>query len=325
MQGASVELYLAIATMLKLGGQLAFEADRATKLDSDYTRCSEELRRERTALQNLEITLSKEKELLVAEKHVSRELQATIESLAHKSNNAEATAALYDREKTKLGARILELEQELRQSNTRAAPSGIPRPGRRRSSSVQDFHTHTAQQEVHDLRKEVASKDANLRTVTERLEAAIAKLSTAQSNLMKTENEKIANEKQLHAQIQQLKAHLEEKEYELQAMVAQGNGGGEREDELIRRVEEDEATIAALQEALQREQRSASNAAALEKHKLEEKLRIQEAQLRELEGRTFELVREKEEALGELEEARSRVDTATNDLRAQEVQHRYAS
>jgi myosin protein heavy chain len=270
-------------------------------------------------MRNAEITLSKERQQLEAEKHSARELQAIIETLSHTSDNASANATALLREKTKLEARVREMEQEIRETRVRNAPSGLPRPGRRRSSSVQDTRTNSAQQELRDAHKSLAEKDDELRALRSKLETAKVKLETAESALMKVENEKIANEKSLRSRLQELQSLVEERDDELNYLRSERADCG-REEELVRRVEEDEAKIEALQRALRQEQQFRSNQGTLDK--MEERVKVQLTKIREIEDRNVELVAEREEALAAQDDLRRKVAQLNTTLQERNEQDR---
>lgn len=179
-----------------------------------------------------------------------------------------------------------------------APASAIPRKAvRPRSSSVStsNFKNTLVKQELGDTRALLTTKDSGLRIAND-------KLARTQTELIQSQNERIAMEKKLKRQINELEASLEEKEDELEMLRAQqGDGGREREEELMKRVEEDEAKIMALERLVGESHRMASVKDALER--TERQLKIESKKVVEGERRCVELVREKEEALDELEAA----------------------
>jgi DNA repair exonuclease SbcCD ATPase subunit len=243
------------------------------------------------ASENLQATLDIANQKLKDRELAVREFETTLEGLSRRSNDERSLTAKLEREKSVAESRIRELEASLRQATASAQTSSIPvrtqgRAARPRSSSVYPgIH-----QELNDSRALLAKKEAELRSVNE-------KLSRVQTQLNKAENEKAATEKRMSTELRQIQASLEEKQDEIDDLKAQqaGDGGGvaEREDALLKRIDEDCCAIATLEEALKKSQR---------------KLQIEAAKLAEAETRQVELVREKEEALDELEGAEIRIE-----------------
>ncbi|KAJ4472596.1 hypothetical protein C8J55DRAFT_434732, partial [Lentinula edodes] len=99
---------------------------------------------------------------------------------------------------------------------------------------------------------------------------------------------------------------LAEREEELRYLREQGGAGGlEREEELIKRIDEDDAKIQTLERLI-----GDAHDLPLLREKLakcEEKLRSEISRVSQLEGQNFELVQEKEKALNDLKEERGRI------------------
>jgi DNA repair exonuclease SbcCD ATPase subunit len=227
--------------------------------------------------------LSAAQDKIKQEELAARGLQATIDTLSYQSDDFTNRTAKLEREKTVAEARIRELEANLRQATAEPSAtivSRIPGRGRKRSSSV----SPSLQQELNDVRAVLSKKEADLRVVTD-------KLTRTQTDLTRVSNEKIAMEKRMQTQLEALQASYDEKEEELQFVKEQqGDGGLAREEELLQRVEEDEAKILAL-EMLLRD--SGDN------KQLKQTLK----KAADAEARQIELVKEKEQALDELENA----------------------
>ncbi|KII94276.1 hypothetical protein PLICRDRAFT_36532 [Plicaturopsis crispa FD-325 SS-3] len=277
--------------------KLAHEANRALKLERDYARCSEDLRNEKIHAQNAAEALTAAQDKIKAEELASRELQTAIDTLSHRSDAASASQLKLEREKATLEARVRELQVEARPQ--RPPSTGIPRPARARSSSVNNFNTPNLEHELAEVRAASAKKDADLRS-------AGTKLARVQADLMKIENEKIAMEKEMQRRILDLENSLEEKEDELEHFRAQGGGcSREREEELLQRIDEDEAKIAAMETLLGDAQNMDKMKMALQK--TEQQLRAEIAKVSRSEATHVELVREKEAALDHLEDARTEI------------------
>jgi myosin protein heavy chain len=230
----------------------------------------------------------------------TRNLQATLEKISHTSDEHKARGDRLEREKSMLDARVKELETQLRQT-----PKHLPTttPNRReisrpRSSSLSNFRLSTLEQDLIEARTSLATKDTELRTLHQ-------KLSQVENDLITVDNEKSAMEKKFKAEVGELQAILEEKEEEL-CYLKELQGDTGREEDLLRRIDEDDAKIEALEMMLRGTEDS---------KQLKEKLQRVEGQvcrerkhIAELEDRQIQLVREKEEALDELEEARRNID-----------------
>ncbi|KAK7063994.1 Wd40 containing snare-dependent exocytosis protein [Favolaschia claudopus] len=289
--------------------KLNHETTRAVSLESTLAKCTEDLRNENLAAQNAAAALLGVQEKLRAKDLETRALESTLESLSHTSNSSNARGTKLEKEKTTLEARVRELEGNLRQLSspapTAATPSRHRTPSRRRSSSVSDTRITTLEQDLKDARTSLAQRDTELRTAT-------AKLTQAQSGLVKVENEKVASDKRLHAEIRDLRVALQEKEEDLRYLRDQQGDGG-REDELLKRIDEDDAKIAALEKLLALAPETKTLKEKL--RRLEQKLVIESERAVEMDVRQVELVREKEEALDEREEAQARIAQLSEELR----------
>jgi hypothetical protein len=135
------------------------------------------------------------------------------------------------------------------------------------------------------------------------LRTAHEKLGRAQTELVQTQNEHIAMERRMKKQISELQESLEVKEDELENMRAQqGDGGREREEELMKRVEEDEAKIMALEMLVSENHKLMSIKDAL--GKVEKQLKVESQRAEESERRCAELVKQKEVGMVDLKQAR---------------------
>ncbi|KAJ7103250.1 hypothetical protein B0H15DRAFT_767432, partial [Mycena belliarum] len=300
------------ATLNETLHKLNNETTRAVALESSLAKCTEDLQNESLAAQNATAALANAHDKLRAKDLEARELETTLISISHKSEALNARGTKLEKEKGTLEARVRELEGNLRQLSPLAPTVATParqRAARRRSSSLSDTRLVGLEQDVKDARASLAQKETELR-------AATTKLAQVQTDLLKLENDKLASEKRVQIEIRDLRLALQEKNEDLEYIKEQQGDGG-REDELLKRIDEDEAKIATLESILGQ---------ASETQSLKERLRRQEQQLvaeseriAELEGRHIELVREKEEALDEVEAAQEQISQLSETLRQKET------
>ncbi|KAJ7109927.1 hypothetical protein C8R44DRAFT_800953 [Mycena epipterygia] len=294
--------------------KLNHEATRAVTLESTLAKCTDDLRNEATAAQNAAAALAGAHEKLRAKDLEARELEATLQSISYKSDTLNTRGTKLEKEKSTLEARVRELEGDLRQLSSPAPTATTPArqratAARRRSSSVSDTRLITLEQDFKDARASLAQKETELR-------AATAKLAQVQNELVKVENDKVASDKRLQAEIRDLRVALQEKSEDLEYMKEQQGDGG-REDELLKRIDEDEAKIAALESLLADAPETQTLKDRL--RRMEQKLLIESERAREMEARHIELIREKEEALDEVGEAQERLSKLSDDLSEKET------
>lgn len=223
-----------------------------------------------------------------------RELEDNLERLSRTSDEHQAHWMKVEKEKSVLEARVKEMEVQLRA----VQPTPTFTPGRRipkpRSSSLSNIRINTLEQDLTGLRSQLASKGNEIENMSQ-------KLSRALQDRNQAENERISLERKWHIQIETLQGALDEKEEEL-LFLREQIADGSREDELLKRIEEDDARIATLEILLR-------DADDLKEHK--EKSRRLEIHLNEerqlkqqLEQRCVQLSRERDESLNALGEAR---------------------
>jgi chromosome segregation ATPase len=234
-----------------------------------------------------------------------RDLEATLEHLSRTSDEHRAHWAKVEKEKTTLEARVNELESQLR---TVSQPAPSFTPGRRipkpRSSSLSNIRINTLEQDLTGLRSQLANKGAEVGNMSH-------KLSRALQDRNKAENERIAVERKWQDQIETLQTALDEKEEEL-AFLREQLGDGSREDELLKRIEEDDAKIAALEIILRDTDDSQEHKGNL--RRLEIHLNEERHQREQLEGRCISLLRERDEALEALGEVRQEAAGLASEL-----------
>jgi chromosome segregation ATPase len=257
-------------------------------LESELSHRSEELRNEKLASQNVAQALASAQEKIRLAELEARDLQANLQSLSHTSDGHNSRSAKLEQDKQTLEARVRELEANLQQlSSPPSLPERriAPRP---RSSSLLSFNITGLQQELNGTR-DLLSQTENDLLVTKQ------SLSQARSDLLRIENEKQALENKATRELAELHSSLEQKEDELQYWKGQQDNRG-REEELMKRVEEDETKMTMLEKLLGDTQDRLEKA--------EEKLKDERKRRSEYEERHIELVKEKEDALDELEHAR---------------------
>ncbi|KAF5368578.1 hypothetical protein D9758_002180 [Tetrapyrgos nigripes] len=263
---------------------------------------------EKIACQNATGAFQRAQDTVKAKELEARELEAALDSLSRNSDDYNSRYIKVEREKATLEARVRELESNVRQFS--APPVTPAKAPRARSSSVSNLKISTLEYELSDVRGTLSQKEADLQTLAQKFESA-------QRELTQISNEKMALDSRMRKQIQELEDTLEEKEDELRFLKG-GHDHPGREEELLRRIEEDEAKI----EALEKLAGDASQMRLL-KQKLAVgggELKTTNARLAEMEARNVELVAEKEQALDDLEEGRAEIATLTRDLRAKDAQ-----
>lgn len=277
---------------------MSLEADRALRLEADLAHVSDDLTYHKITSQNAEQALAAANAKLRVSELNERELQNHLETLSRHQDEAKDGTSRLEKEKKVLEARVKELDAEVRHLSV---PPSSGKTGRARSSSVSmaGFRNTAMEQELSDIRVSLTAKESDLRMTNE-------KLGRAQTELVQTQNDRIAIERKMARQVSELEAVLEEKEDELENMKAQqGDGGREREEELMKRVEEDEAKIMALEMLVGENYQSTSVKDAL--GRAEKQLRFLSKKEEETERRCVELTREKEDILSKLEGANSAV------------------
>ncbi|KAF8560108.1 hypothetical protein OG21DRAFT_26712 [Imleria badia] len=227
------------ATLNETVYKLSKEAERALQLEDEVSARSSELKIERMSLRNSELALQSTQEKLKAEERAKRELESTLDTVSLHSQATSTEHQSVQREKRALESRVRELER-LVQTHEAKGVSNIPRKnGRPRSSSVSNFRLPAVEQELNDTKAQLLNKDANLRALER-------KLAQAQDDLVKAENARISIDKAGQKRISELLSILEKNEEELESLRETDNTG-EREEELLKRIDEDAAKIAALE------------------------------------------------------------------------------
>ncbi|SJL06365.1 uncharacterized protein ARMOST_09701 [Armillaria ostoyae] len=277
--------------------KLSTESDRALRLETDLLRCNDDLRNEKLVSQNAASSLLAANEQIKTKELENKELLSNLDHLSRQSDGHTMRATKLEKEKNTLEARMKELEVNLRDlSSTPVSPPARHRSLHRgRSSSLSNLKISTLEIELADVKAALAAKEGEVRVLSQKVG----------NEAMKIENEKIAMERAAQKQLDEMQALLEEREEELDYLRGGSGGGSEREEDLLRRIDEDGAKIDALELLLG----DADDAKVLaEKLKVaEHRLQMEMQKVFECTSRQVQLVQEKEQALDELEEVRERV------------------
>ncbi|KAG1754959.1 uncharacterized protein EDB91DRAFT_1042130 [Suillus paluster] len=279
--------------------KLSAEADRALKLESDLACRSDELKIEKVTSRNAEIALVAAQDRLKAEERAARQLEATLDTMSCQSDSVRAQTLKLEAEKRTMESRVRELERMLQNMEMQpAANSRLPqRGGRPRSSSVAGFRSPALERELNDTKALLAEKEKSLRDIE-------MKLARAQEDLVKSQNTQFSAEKTMQARIAELAAIIEDKDEELE--VTRGSTM-EREEELLKRIDEDEAKIETLESLLRAQQTGPTQAAY---DKLQRRLRAESDKLTCSEKRVRDLMEEKNVAQDACATIRQELDRA---------------
>ncbi|TRM66267.1 hypothetical protein BD626DRAFT_487248 [Schizophyllum amplum] len=291
---------------------LGRQSGKALELESILEQRLGDLTSERLARENAQVALAHAQEDIKAKSAEARELQSTLDTLSCRFDVHDARSLKLENELKTAQARVKTLETDLRHLSSVPPPSVTPgrKAARPRSSSMTNFRITTLEQEVADTRQTLAIRDSELRAASE-------KLAKTEADLLKSDNERVAVSQRLQTEVTDLRSKLDDQHDELEFLRSQ-QGDSSREEELLKRIDEDDAKIATLEMLV---------GDAHEVPKLKEKLRSVERKLRaeeernmDCEGRNIELVREKEEALDELDDARDHVATLEMAIKEKESQ-----
>lgn len=268
---------------------MQLEKDLKQRTDDHQSQC--------VSSKNVELTLTSAREAIRAKELEVKELQTFLDATSRASEEKNARTAKLEREKSTLEARVRELEAERKKTlpNPVAQRRTVSQP---RSSSAPDDRIKFLEKDLEEIRSTFSQTEASLRSTSQ-------KLSQTQDDLLRSENEKTALEKRMASQMNDLAASLEEKEAELQLMKKQAEDGN-REEELIKRIEEDEVKITTLESILRETQDSRHLKAQVQ----EMEIRLNE-EVKKGDRRCIDLVREKAEALDRLADAREEIQRLT--------------
>ncbi|KAJ3922219.1 hypothetical protein F5877DRAFT_34278, partial [Lentinula edodes] len=285
-------------TMIDAMQKLNTETSRVLQLETSLNKATLDLQNSSLNVQNTSAALASTEERLRLKDLEAKELENALVSLSQGSEGQQSQLGRMEQAKRKLEARVKELESTLKA--TVVIPQNTPRtPARCRSSSLSDLRITTLENELSELRDALVSRSTEVQTIQARLEVA-------QRDALKANNDQMASEARLKTRMVEMENVLAEREEELRYLREQGGAGGlEREEELIKRIDEDDAKIQALERLI-----GDAHDLPLLREKLakcEEKLRSEISRVSQLEGQNFELVQEKEKALNDLKEERGRI------------------
>lgn len=170
--------------------KLSNETERALQLEEDVKQRSEDLRNEQIALQNLQAALSAAHGKVEDNSLETRNLQATLEAISLTSDEHKARGDRLEREKSRLDARVKELESELREA---------PQHTERLLAAINRLRG-----ERDSLRRDVQFLESESRFTIEALEA---KLSASVSS---TSDKTVATIGQLKNEMDELHSRLAE-------------------------------------------------------------------------------------------------------------------
>lgn len=253
----------------------------------------EDLKTEQLSAHNNALAVENARKEIREKELENKELVAHLDTFSHQSNGNSTRIAQLEKEKTALTARVRELDANLRAAHSTPPPA---MPEHRRSSSINNVRISTLEMELEDARGQAMAKDLEVRSLTEKWRA----------DSMRLEHEKVTMERELKTRVSELESELEDKEDDLE-FLRDGAGSGDREAELMKRIDEDEARIQALEMLLSEADDSKSLKTTLKR--VQQQVKAEQQKVFEAQSQQFELVREKEEALDDLDECREEIRT----------------
>ena len=300
--------------------QLLQEADRSQELNEELRECKERLDKERVMRQNVDLTVRSAAEKGKQEEVARRELQQALESIASRETASNATISNLRSEKVALERRMRELEVNLQQVVSAATPK---RKGRARSSSLSDVRVSTLERDLGESRASVLDLQAKLGKAQE-------KLRRNEEDLVRVENQRTVLERRMADEMKNLEEKLASKDEELLRLSGGEDLGlaQEREEELFRRVEEEEAKVQALERLLSETRDLKAMESAL--HKAEKRVAAEISKVKCFEEKNAGLSRDIKQVRDALEEShaharslKTALDERDSLVRSLRVQERY--
>lgn len=301
--------------------QLLLEADRAQSLDEELRECREKLDKERVMRQNADLTVRSAEEKGKDGEVARRELQQALESISSREAASKATISNLRSEKATLERRIREVEVNLQQVVSAATPR---RKGRARSSSLSDIRITTLERDLRDSRASVLELQAEVGKAQE-------KLRRNEEDLFRVQNERTVLERRLASEMKNMEEKLANQDEEI-VRLSGGDDLGlaqQREEELIQRVEQEEAKVQALERLLSETQDLKAMESALQK--AEKRVAAEINKVKSLEEKNAGLGREMRKARDALEESHAHarslktvLDDRESVVHSLRVQERYA-
>lgn len=245
--------------------------------------------------QNAELTTRSMVEKGKQEEVTRTELEQALESISSRDTTSNAVISNLRNEKVALERRMWELEANLQQVITAATPK---RKGRARSSSLSDVR-------ITALERDLGESQASVTELRAGLEKAREKLRRAEDDLCRAENDKTVLERRTAEEIRNLQRAIASKDEEIMQLSGGVDAGlaQEREEELIQRVEEEEAKVLALERLLSETRNVKAVENALQK--AEKRLAAETNKVRGLEEKNAALNKDVKRMRDALEETRS--------------------
>lgn len=271
-------------------------------LQNNLTQCKDDLRNEKNASRNIEASLQAANTKLKQKDIETRDLEATLDRLSKTSDEYNTRNAKLESEKSALEARIRELESSARQLQSAVAAASRRAPSRTSSAQFNDLRINALEKESRELGEKLAENEKEL-------VCCQAKLSHAQNEVLRLQNEELAKEARTKSEFDQLRSLLQERNEELDYYKNQ-QAGSEREEELLQRIEEDEAKITAL-EAMLRESDDVKDLREKLRN-MERRFTVEVEKMAKLEMRSTVLIQERDDALRELGDVHNQLHTLQN-------------
>lgn len=270
---------------------------------------------QKTAHDNMELALNQLQERFKAEQRVVRDLQATIDSLTARTEGDKQgrlqEKSVVEKRNSQLQSRIQELEFECHQ--LKAAPRSKFTNGRTSTSTVTTDPQFIWLQQENARLRDLSTKHESDSEAFER------RISQLQTEVTKMENEKVAIERGWQTKVKELQDKVDDMGEELEYLRQQtGDGSASREQQLMDRIDEDAAKMEQLQRQVAQAQRMQSTLV-----QTEEKLRAEMKKVEEAEAMNFDLAREKETALDELEASRTENKAQRQEIMQLQLREKY--
>lgn len=285
--------------------QLRREADRAERLEKQLLQTKEDLENQRLSRQNAEDALRIANEKTKAQDVTTRELQNAIQTLSSKETGSSTAFSNLQKEKERLEGRVRLLEANYQNVVSGATPG---RPGRPRSSSLSNMRLTT-------LERELGETHTALTECRSKLEKSQEKLRLVEDDLVRAGNEKAAVERRMKGELARMKDQLDGKDEDIEQLKAQGGADGfgqEREEELIRRIEEEEAKVSALEKLVRGTQDMKKMQDALDR--AEKRLKVEMEKVKKGDEVKHDLTKVRERAMKDLRDAQSQIQGLTRAL-----------
>lgn len=262
--------------------------------------------------QNADLAIRSAAERGKQEEVARRELQQALESISSRDTASNAIVSNLRNEKVALERRMQELEVNLQQVISAATPK---RKGRLRSSSLSDIRITTLERDLGESQASVTGLRAELGKAQE-------KLRRTEEYLCRVENDKTILERRT-AEMKNMQGLIASKDEEIMRLSGGEDArlAQEREEELIRRVEEEEAKVLALERLLSETRDVKAMESALQK--AEKRLAAEISKVKGLEEKNAGLNRDVKLIRDALEETRSQAQGQASLVRTLQAQERY--